>query len=150
MTTTTPAAVSNHLEVLRARVAEIRERARKQFAHGASGGQTATMLSDGMRAFVVEQWLEALTIVPPAVAQKLERHSAIVAVGGTGRGELAPYSDIDIMFLHEPSVANEFKPVVNRCQHSLYDAQLELGHSVRTPKAAIAMAVSRTRRSRPR
>ncbi|MBM3970301.1 MAG: [protein-PII] uridylyltransferase [Planctomycetes bacterium] len=141
MTTTTPAAVSNHLEVLRARVAEIRERARKQFAHGASGGQTATMLSDGMRAFVVEQWLEALTIVPPAVAQKLERHSAIVAVGGTGRGELAPYSDIDIMFLHEPSVANEFKPVVNRCQHSLYDAQLELGHSVRTPKAAIAMAL---------
>ena len=141
MTPTTSTDVSSHLEVLRARVAEIRERARKQFAHGASGVQTATILSDGMREFVVEQWKEALTIVPPAVAQKLERHSAIVAVGGTGRGELAPFSDIDIMFLHEPSVGNDFKPVVNRCQHSLYDALLELGRSVRTPKEAIAMAL---------
>ena len=129
MTPTTSAASSSQLEILRARVAEIRERARKQFEHGASGVQTATMLSDGMRAFVVEQWLEALTTVSPAVAQHLERHSAIVAVGGTGRGELAPFSDIDVMFLHEPSVSHEFKPLVNRCLHSLYDAQLELGRS---------------------
>ena len=141
MSPTTSTDVSNHLDILRARVAEIRERARKQFAHGASGGQTATMLSDGMRAFVVEQWLEALTTVAPDVAQKLERHSAIVAVGGTGRGELAPFSDIDVMFLHEASVGHEFKAVVNRCLHSLYDAQVELGHSVRTPKEAIAMAL---------
>lgn len=141
MTSTTSAAVANHLEALRGRVAEIRERARKQFAHGASGVQTATTLSDGMRTFVVEQWLEALATVDPAVAQELERHSAIVAVGGTGRGELAPYSDIDVMFLHEPSVGQEFKSVVNRCLHSLYDAQLELGRSVRTPKEAIVMAL---------
>ena len=141
MTPTTSAAVSHHLEVLRGRVAEIRERARNQFVHGASGVQTATMLSDSLRAFVVEQWLAALTTASPAVAQQLERHSAIVAVGGTGRGELAPYSDIDVMFLYEPSVVDEFKPVVNRCLHSLYDAQLELGRSVRTPKEAIVMAL---------
>mgnify|MGYP003390149755 CR=1 FL=1 len=142
MTPTPSATVVSHLEVLRARVAEIRERARKQFVLGASGLQTATTLSDAMRAFVVEQWREALTTVSPAVAVQLERNSAIVAVGGTGRGESAPYSDIDVMFLHKPSVANDFKPVVNRCQHSLYDAQLELGRSVRTPKEAIGLAMS--------
>lgn len=142
MTSTTSAAVPNHLEALRGRIAEIRERARKQFAHGASGVQTATMLSDGMRAFVVEQWLEALAAcVSPEVAKKLEQHSAIVAVGGTGRGELAPYSDIDLMFLHEPSVSHEFKQVTNHCLHTLYDSQIELGRSVRTPNEAIAMAL---------
>ena len=142
MTTTTSAITANHLESLRSRIAEIRERARKQFEHGAGGAQTATTLSDGFRAFVVEQWLEALSIVSPEVAEKLARRSALVAVGGTGRGELAPYSDIDLMFLYEPSVGHEFKQVTNRCQHSLYDAKLDLGRSVRTPSEAIAMALS--------
>lgn len=142
MTTIASLPVPNHLESLRSRVAEIRERTRKQFQHGASGVQTATTLSDGFRAFVVEQWLEALAAcVPPEVAQHLERHSAIVAVGGTGRSELAPYSDIDLMFLHEPSVGHQFRQVTNRCLHTLYDSQIELGRSVRTPKEAIAMAL---------
>ena len=141
MTTTSSAINANHLESLRSRIAEIRERARKQFENGAGGVQTATTLSDGFRAFVIEQWLEALSIVPPEVAEKLARKSSLVAVGGTGRGELAPYSDIDLMFLYEPSVGPEFKQVTNRCQHSLYDAKLDLGRSVRTPSEAIAMAV---------
>ena len=141
MSTTTSAIIANHLESLRSRIAEIRERARKQFEHGAGGAQTATTLSDGFRAFVVEQWLEALSIVSPEVAEKLARRSALVAVGGTGRGELAPYSDIDLMFLYEPSVGDEFKQVTNRCLHNLYDAKLELGRSVRTPSEAIAMAL---------
>ncbi len=141
MTTPPPAPTVNHLEALRSRIAEIRERARKQFEHGAGGAQTATSLSDGFRAFVVEQWQEALSIVPPEVAEKLARRSAVVAVGGTGRGELAPYSDIDLMFLYESSVGESFKQVTNRCLHSLYDALLELGRSVRTSSEAIAMAL---------
>jgi [protein-PII] uridylyltransferase len=142
MATTTSSITTNHLESLRSRIAEIRDRARKQFEHGASGVQTATSLSDGFRAFVVEQWLEALTIVAPVMAEKLARCSALIAVGGTGRGELAPYSDIDLMFLYEPSVGEEFKQVTNRCLHSLYDSKLDLGRSVRTPSEAIAMALS--------
>jgi [protein-PII] uridylyltransferase len=141
MTTTTFGNTPNHLEALRRRIAELRERARNQFEHGAGGVQTATTLSDGFRSFVVEQWLEALSIVSPDAAEKLARHSALVAVGGTGRGELAPYSDIDLMFLYEPSVSQEFKQVSNRCQHSLYDANLDLGRSVRTPSEAITMAM---------
>ena len=142
MSTNIPAVVSISLEALRARVAEIRERGRKHFQQGASGLQTATTLSDGFRVFVVKQWQEALAAcVSPEIAQHLERHSAIVAVGGTGRGELAPFSDIDLMFLHEPSVRNEFKQVTNRCLHSFFDSQIDLGYSVRTPKDAILMAI---------
>ena len=142
MSTTISEAASNSFDDLRGRVAEIRERARKQFAQGSGGGQTATILSDDFRKFVVEQWREALAAcVSPEVALRLEKHSALVAVGGTGRGELAPYSDIDLMFLHESSVAREFKEVTNRCLHSLYDSQLDLGRSVRTPNEAITIAI---------
>ncbi len=128
------------IESLRVRVSEIRERARSQFEHGATGVQTATTLSDGFRAFVVEQWLEALQSVSPESAKRLEQHSAIVAVGGTGRGELAPYSDLDLLFLYEPSVSVEFSKVANHCLHELWNADLKLGHSVRTPKDVMAMA----------
>ena len=142
MSTTISEAASNSFDDLRGRVAVIRERARKQLAQGSGGVQTATILSDGFRQFVVEQWKEALAAcVASEVAQRLEKHSALVAVGGTGRGELAPYSDIDLMFLHESSVSHDFKQVMNRCLHSLYDSQLELGRSVRTPNEAITISI---------
>lgn len=142
MSTTISASTVTRIDSLRARIAEIRDRARKQFEHGATGLQTATTLSDGFRAFVVEQWLEALQIVPPEVAKRLEAHSAVVAVGGTGRGELAPFSDLDLLFLHEPAVSGDFAKVAHQCQRNLWDADLKLGSSIRTPKDAIAMALA--------
>lgn len=132
----------SRIEALRVRAAEIRDRAQRQFEHGASGTQTATVLSDGFRSFVVEQWLEALQSLPPAAQQQLAERSAIVAVGGTGRAELAPYSDIDLLFLYEPACEADFKKASNQCLRDLWDAGLKLGHSVRTPRDAIAMALT--------
>lgn len=58
---------------------------------------------------------------------------AVVALGGYGRGELSPYSDVDLMLLHEggdaaSAAADLFRP--------LWDAKLRLGHSVRTVREA--------------
>ncbi len=128
------------LETLKSRVAEIRARALKQFQQGASGVQTATALSDSFRAFVIELWLDALQIVAPDMVKKLEKQSAIVAVGGTGRGELAPFSDIDLLFLYAPAVSRDFQLATNHCLRELWDAKLTLGHSVRTVRDSIAMA----------
>ncbi|MFP3882190.1 MAG: HD domain-containing protein [Actinomycetota bacterium] len=62
---------------------------------------------------------------------------AVVAIGGYGRGELSPYSDVDLMLLHgggDPSrlAATLFRP--------LWDAGLRVGHSVRTLDEAAAAA----------
>lgn len=140
LVTTAIATPLSKIEALRARVAETRERAQSQFEHGATGVQTATTLSDGFRAFVIDQWLHALRSLEPRDIERLEQQSAIVAVGGTGRGELAPFSDIDLLFLYEPTVGVNFTKVANHCLHELWDASLKLGHSVRTPKDALAMA----------
>ncbi len=62
---------------------------------------------------------------------------ALLAIGGYGRGELNPYSDIDLMFL-----CNKVTPdhVVRETLYLLWDVGYTLGHSVRTRRDAAHMA----------
>jgi hypothetical protein len=63
---------------------------------------------------------------------------ALVALGGYGRGELNPLSDIDLLFLHEGQVANGMKPLpilermLNGVWLTLFDLGLKPGHAVRS------------------
>ena len=58
---------------------------------------------------------------------------SLIAVGGYGRGELHPGSDIDIMILAEEAVINENSDALERFLTFLWDIGLEVGQSVRTP-----------------
>ena len=62
----------------------------------------------------------------------LAANFALVAVGGYGRGELYPYSDVDILVLLPDGVAAADEQAVERFVGRLWDTGLELGHSVRT------------------
>jgi len=71
-------------------------------------------------------------------AAALSRHSgaagrvALVAVGGYGRGELSPYSDIDLVLVHEPSLRTEtVASLADSLWYPLWDAGVPLDHSVR-------------------
>ncbi|NIA08895.1 MAG: HD domain-containing protein, partial [Nitrospiraceae bacterium] len=65
---------------------------------------------------------------------------ALVAVGGYGRAELFPFSDIDVMLLYAPEVEAQVPAVVESVFYPLWDAGLEVGHSVRTVEACLADA----------
>jgi len=57
---------------------------------------------------------------------------ALIAQGGYGRGELNPYSDIDLLFLHKGRVG-PFPTVLNeRLLHTLWDLGLDVGHATRS------------------
>ncbi|MEV7600069.1 [protein-PII] uridylyltransferase [Kitasatospora sp. NPDC089797] len=62
---------------------------------------------------------------------------ALVAVGGYGRGELSPRSDLDVLLLHEGPVDRELP---ERIWYPVWDAGAKLDHSVRTPTEARAVA----------
>ena len=58
--------------------------------------------------------------------------AALVAVGGYGRGELHPFSDVDIMVLLPDTVEAEQEGQIGAFVTSLWDVGLEIGHSVRS------------------
>ena len=60
-----------------------------------------------------------------------ERH-ALVAVGGYGRGELFPYSDVDLLLLLHEAPDAELQSKLEKLIPLLWDLGLEIGHSIRT------------------
>ncbi len=65
---------------------------------------------------------------------------AVAALGGYGRQELSPYSDIDLLFLHAPQAEALAQEVCERVLYLLWDLNLELGHSIRTVDECVGLA----------
>jgi len=63
---------------------------------------------------------------------------ALLAVGGYGRAELAPQSDVDVLLLH--TGVKGIGTIAESIWYPMWDEGLKLGHSVRTPKEALALA----------
>ena len=61
----------------------------------------------------------------------------IVATGGYGRRELAPFSDIDILFLHNIKNKKNLENIVKPFLHILWDLGLRVGYATRTLKESI-------------
>src|SRR5207245_8885030 len=72
---------------------------------------------------------------------------ALVAIGGYGRAELNPHSDIDFMFLHDRQVAGRrplphLSKIIDGLLYPLWDIGLKIGHSVRSIEDCIKVANS--------
>ncbi len=69
---------------------------------------------------------------------------ALIALGGYGRGELNPFSDVDVMLLHRQGaeVSPRLEEMVNQILYLLWDSGFKVGHSTRSIKEAIAQANS--------
>lgn len=66
----------------------------------------------------------------------------LIAVGGYGRSELHPYSDIDLLLLVDEIEDDIHRDSIGQFFTLLWDIGLEIGHSVRTVKQCVDMAIS--------
>jgi [protein-PII] uridylyltransferase len=64
----------------------------------------------------------------------------LVALGGYGRGELHPLSDLDIMLIHDGDMGAYVQRVTQNLLYTLWDLGLQVGHSVRSLPDCLAMA----------
>lgn len=65
---------------------------------------------------------------------------ALLALGGYGREELFPYSDIDLMILYRPEVKGQINSIADGVLYPLWDTGLEVGHGVRTIRESMIQA----------
>jgi len=95
-----------------------------------------TWLTDCLVAtahFVATQALHPLPT--PTEGERL----ALFAVGGYGRGEMAPQSDVDLLFLTPYKITGWAESVIESMLYILWDLRLKVGHSSRTVKDCLRL-----------
>ena len=118
------------VETLRAALDAGRDEARRTLEAGGTGRACAETLSaetDELLRVGLEmsaRWL--------APAQSGGTLPTIVAVGGYGRGMLAPFSDVDVLFLMPDKSPPGMEKVVEALLYVLWDLKLKVGHATRT------------------
>jgi [protein-PII] uridylyltransferase len=108
------------------------EEIRRRFEGGGFAAQTLRE-----QCFLMDQLIRALNDFTTIHAYPLANptageHLAIVAVGGYGRGELAPHSDIDLLFLHPYKPTPHTEQVIEYMLYALWDLGLKIGQATRS------------------
>jgi [protein-PII] uridylyltransferase len=130
------------LKVLKEALATGGAEVRRRF-EASNDGRTAMRA----QAFLVDQVVRVLydfafeTAYPLSNPTEGER-IAMVAVGGYGRGELAPFSDIDLLFLLNYKVSPHTEQVIEYVLYMLWDLGLKVGHATRSIDECLRMAKS--------
>ena len=96
------------------------------------GYATARALAGVTDEVVSALWDFTLTHVYRARNPTEGERLALLAVGGYGRGELAPYSDLDLLFLRAWKETSHSESVIEFILYTLWDLGLKVGHSSRT------------------
>ena len=117
---------------------------RLKMAHylGTSGRETAAARSFVLDIAVEHAFRHAAQVIQSnGIVNGTQLGCALLAVGGYGRAELAPYSDLDLMFLYSGQRLSQMRPVLTSLLQLLWDAGLAVGHSFRTVGDCVTTAL---------
>ncbi len=137
--TVPPGSIAAQIAQRQQRVAEIRARGYELLQGGATGGQVTSWLSAEIDRVLVDLTRSATQAVLGETHTDLPGGCAVVAIGGTGRGELAPYSDVDLLFLSDKS-SPEFSEIASAILRDCWDSGLKPGHTIQSVPEALSMA----------
>jgi [protein-PII] uridylyltransferase len=113
-------------ESLRAEYGERMAEVRRRFEASADGHAAVRE-----RSALVDDLVQRLWAAEASIDGKLAKGIAIVAVGGYGRSELFPFSDIDLLFCAEKNEAEQAKDAIRRVSQALWDCGMRLSPATR-------------------
>ncbi len=93
---------------------------------------TATLSALSLRMDILLQWLFQQILA--------KENLSLLAVGGYGREELYPFSDVDLLFLYENEISKPTEKLIALFLSILWDLGLKIGHAVRTIDETFARA----------
>ncbi len=128
-----------HESVIEARQAWINGRLKIRSDHdaGQSGAVTCGALSD-----LQDQIIRGLVAVAVSeISESLLDRVALVLLGGNGRQDIAPWSDLDVMLLYQGTLTDDITEFARRINADMTDSGLHVGFSIRTPREACGMAI---------
>jgi [protein-PII] uridylyltransferase len=117
-------------------------RLKLEHMHGGGGRELVQKRADVITVMLRHLWEGAWETHRKSHLEQAPR-IALLAVGGFGRGELNPYSDIDILFLFANDGAKTAAQVNDIVQHVLYmlwDIGFQVGHATRTMQELVTQA----------
>ncbi|HKR90582.1 MAG TPA: bifunctional uridylyltransferase/uridylyl-removing protein, partial [Phenylobacterium sp.] len=128
------------LEVLKQALFRGRMIAKERLENGAGGIETAGLIS-GVTDEVITALYDFVTVHVyrarnPSEGERL----AVMAVGGYGRGTLAPFSDIDLLFVRPYKQTAHAESVIEYMLYALWDLGFKVGHASRTIEECIRLS----------
>ena len=95
-----------------------------------------TWLTDALVTTALDVARERLHPLPsPTAAERI----ALIAVGGYGRGEMAPFSDVDLLFVTPYKITAWAESVIESMLYMLWDLKLKVGHASRTIRDCVRL-----------
>src|ERR1700692_1141057 len=119
------------------------EEHRLRLKHQAGGGGREICARRAELMDVLLQYDSAAAAPAPRGNSTSGTPLALIALGGYGRGELNPFSDIDVMLLHHQGtkkISPHLEEMGQQVLYLLWDSGFKVGHSTRSIKEAIAQA----------
>ena len=109
---------------------------------GGSGAETLAAMTEFVDGLIIARYREALRQGSDELTTLGMQQCCLMALGGYGRRELAPHSDIDLMFLYQTGSGKAVESLVRAVLHPLWDCGFQVGHSLRTIADSIELAES--------
>ena len=123
----------------RQRLSDGRQRCHEQHEKGSLGFQVSTRLADLYDDLVLDIWQ---TACKEHCGGDMPDDIALVATGGFGRRDLAPYSDVDLMLLTRKGDSKIAETLAGALTRDLVDSGFDVGFAMRTPTEACQLSWS--------